>query len=79
MRLVDDFVDLEKFSEKAKKFTITLDFDGDDQIFPVEPVQPNYNSVTDFLKINSYVDLNLFTQLMNVFNNIKTLDLFLDV
>ena len=48
-------------------------------MFPVENVEPNYNSVTEYLKINSYVDLNLFTQLMNVFNNIKTLELFLEV
>ena len=79
MRLEDDFADLEKFSEIAKKFTINLDFDGDEQMFPVENVEPNYNSVTEYLKINSYVDLNLFTQLMNVFNNIKTLELFLEV
>ena len=48
-------------------------------MFPVENVEPNNNSVTEYLKINSYVDLNLFTQLMNVFNNIKTLELFLEV
>ena len=67
---------LEIFSRKTKRFNIEIDSIYDDKKSRMEEYRrPNLNSLTDHLTITGKLRLVELTQLFNIFNNIKSLDI----